>query len=52
MTTLLITFKWEETEEMSYDKLIDHLSFLGAYDIEEEEAPPEPERPRTERKKK
>lgn len=37
MTTLRVTFLWEEDEAMSYDDLMDQLIALGAEDIEEEE---------------
>jgi hypothetical protein len=45
MTTLRITFLWEEDEAMSYDDLLDQLMSLGAEDVEEEEIE-RPERPR------
>lgn len=37
MTTLRVTFLWEEDEAMTYDDLVDQLMSLGAEDIEEEE---------------
>lgn len=33
----LVTFTWEETDELSYDDLMDQLMGLGAEDIESEE---------------
>lgn len=44
MTTMRITFLWEEDEAMSYDDLVDQLMHLGAEDIEEEEIETPPER--------
>ena len=41
-----ITFTWEETDEMSFDQMMDQLMFLGAEDIETKEferPAPEPE---------
>lgn len=42
MSPLLISFKWEEDEGMRYDQLIDQLSSLGAYDVDQEEIEREP----------
>jgi len=52
MTTLQITFKWEEDEAMSYDTMIDNLMHLGAYDIEDMPAPEEPRTPKGQPKHK
>jgi hypothetical protein len=52
MATLKITFFWEEDDPMSYDAMIEHLTFIGAYNIEDEPAPePDPQK-KTARKKK
>jgi hypothetical protein len=48
MSTLRVSFTWEDTGNDAYDQLIEGLTALGAWDIEEEPAPdPEPvERPK------
>jgi hypothetical protein len=41
-----VTFVWEETDEMTYDDLMDQLLFLGAEDVDTEEFErPEPQKP-------
>lgn len=52
MTTLRVSFTWEEGEEMPYDELIERLMFLGAYDIDDEVAPEPESTPQTEPKRK
>jgi hypothetical protein len=53
MTTLRITFTWEDDgEDQAYDDLMQALMELGAMDIEEEVAPEPKPPPRTARKKK
>jgi hypothetical protein len=46
------TFIWEESDEISYDAMMDQLMFLGAEDIESEEVTPAPPQPKAGRRKK
>jgi hypothetical protein len=40
MTTLRISFLWEEDDAMTYDDLVEQLIHLGADSIEDEEVEP------------